>query len=59
MVQKMDLTKLLVASVLLVLSGQSQALFMPEEFTISTDTTVTTEEGCGAIVSTERDAAEH
>ena len=47
----MDLIRLLLAAALLVFSGQSMALFMPEEFTISTDTTVVPDEGCGVVVT--------
>jgi|GEM_PF-5145740 len=43
----MDLTRLLIAGILLAFSGQSHALFMPEGFTISTDTATTADEGCG------------
>ena len=55
----MDLSRLLIASVLLAFSGQSLALFMPEEFTISTDTTATADSGCGANLGPIRESAEH
>lgn len=47
----MDLIRLFLATALLVFSSQSLALFMPEEFKISTDTTVTADEGCGVVIS--------
>jgi hypothetical protein len=53
----MDLTRLLIAGILLVCSGQALALFMPEEFTISTDTATTTNDGCGASLDRVRDPA--
>ncbi len=43
----MKLIRLFIATLLLVLSGQSQALFMPTGFEISTDITdVSNEIGC-------------
>ena len=53
----MDLIRTVLATVLLLSSTQSLALFMPEEFTISTDTTVQTDSGCGLIVSPIFDSA--
>ena len=51
MVYKMDLIRLFLATALLVFSSQSLALFMPEEFKISTDTTAGSDEGCGVIMT--------
>ena len=48
---EMDLVRCLIAAGLLVFSGQSLALFMPDGFTVSTDSTVVSDEGCGAIVT--------
>ena len=45
----MDLLRLLLATALLLFSVQSQALFMPEEFKITSDSTVSSDEGCGMI----------
>ncbi len=45
----MDLIRSALATALLFASTQALALFMPEEFTISTDTSVPTESGCGVI----------
>ena len=55
----MDLQRVLIASLLLVFSGQAMALFMPEEFSISTDTTVVSDGGCGFSVDRLQDSAEH
>jgi hypothetical protein len=43
----MDFTKYLLATLLLVFSGQSTALFMPDGFSISTDIKVESDSGCG------------
>jgi len=48
---KMDLVRCIIAAGLLVFSGQSLALFMPDGFTISTESTVASDEGCGVIVA--------
>jgi hypothetical protein len=53
----MDLRRLLIAGILLAFSGQSPALFMPEEFTISTDTATTPSDGCGVSLDQIRDPA--
>ena len=46
----MDLVKCLIATLLLPFSSQSLALFMPDGFTVSTDTTATADDsGCGSI----------
>ncbi len=43
----MTLIRFFIAALLLVLSGQSQALFMPAEFQISTDITIVSNDiGC-------------
>lgn len=55
----MDLTRILIAAVLLACSGQSLALFMPEEFKISTETTVASDGGCGVSAAPSKDAVEH
>ena len=46
----MDLIRLSIAGVLLMSSSHALALFMPEGFKIGTDTTVSSDEGCGVIV---------
>lgn len=47
----MALIRCLLATLLLVFSGQSLALFMPDGFKVNTDSAVESEEGCGAIVT--------
>lgn len=47
----MNLVRCLIAAGLLVFSSQSLALFMPDGFTVSTDSTVVSDEGCGVIVT--------
>lgn len=51
---EMDFFRCLLATLLLVFSGQSLALFMPDGFKVSTDTAIESEEGCGLIVSEHR-----
>ncbi len=55
----MDLMKILIAAVLLACSGQSLALFMPEDFKISTETTDASDGGCGVATAPLRDAVKH
>ena len=38
------------ATLLLVFSCQSQALFMPEGFKVNTDSDAVSEEGCGVLI---------
>jgi len=47
----MALIRCLLATLLLVFSGQSLALFMPDGFKVNTDNAVESEEGCGVIVT--------
>lgn len=47
---EMDFYRCLLAGFLLVFSGQSLALFMPDGFKVNTDQSVESEEGCGSIV---------
>lgn len=47
----MALIRCLLATLLLVFSGQSLALFMPDGFKVNTDDAVASEEGCGVIVT--------
>ncbi|UCB55034.1 MAG: hypothetical protein JSW45_00375 [Thiotrichales bacterium] len=54
----MDLIRLSLATILLMSSSHALALFMPEGFKIGTDTTVSSDEGCGVIV-TERTSTEY
>jgi hypothetical protein len=42
----MNLIRFFIAALLLVLSGQSQALFMPAEFQITDITNVSNDTGC-------------
>lgn len=46
----MELAKYLAACVLLVLSCQSHALFMPDGFKINTDNDAESDGGCGVLV---------
>jgi len=46
----MDLFRCLLATLLLVFSCQSQALFMPDGFKVNTDNDMASDEGCGALV---------
>ena len=48
---KMDLIKCLFATFILVFSSQSLALFMPDEFKVTTDSTTESDGGCGVSVS--------
>ena len=45
----MDLFRCLVTSLLLVFSGQSLALFMPDGFTVNTDAAEGSDGGCGLL----------
>ena len=47
----MDLFRCLVTSLLLVFSGQSLALFMPDGFTVNTDVAEDSDGGCGVIIT--------
>ena len=47
----MDLMRCLITAGLLVFSGQCLALFMPEGFTVSTDATAGSDEGCGVMIT--------
>jgi hypothetical protein len=44
---EMEFIKYLLATMLLLYSAQSMALFMPEGFSIKTDTRVESDSGCG------------
>jgi len=55
----MDLTRCLLAALLMVFSGQSLALFMPAGFTVNSDTAVESEEGCGMIVTASKETGEY
>ena len=46
---EMDLIRCLVTSLLLVFSGQSLALFMPDGFTVNTDAAEESDGGCGSL----------
>ncbi len=43
----MNTIRYLVATFLLVFSGQSLALFMPDGYKVSTDNTMVPQDGCG------------
>lgn len=45
----MEFIRCLMAGLLLVFSGQSLALFMPDGFTVSTEVDVVSDEGCGVL----------
>jgi hypothetical protein len=47
---EMDLLRCLLATLLLVFSTQSLALFMPDGFEVDTDNATDTDGGCGLIV---------
>ncbi|MBT8130528.1 MAG: hypothetical protein KJP10_11085 [Gammaproteobacteria bacterium] len=47
----MKLNRYLLAALLLTFSGQSLALFMPDDFKINTDTSVVDDGGCGLMVT--------
>ena len=55
----MDLLRLLLATALLLFSVQTQALFMPEGFTITSESTVPSDEGCGVIGVESAEAVAH
>ena len=44
----MDLIRCFLATLLLVFSGQSLALFMPEGFTVTSDAAAESDGGCGS-----------
>ncbi len=46
----MDLFRCLLATFLLVFSGQSQALFMPDGFKVDMDNATESDGGCGAKI---------
>lgn len=46
----MDLFRCLIATFLLVFSGQSLALFMPDGFKVDTDNATESDGGCGVTV---------
>jgi hypothetical protein len=50
MEKEMEFFKYLAASLLLVFSCQSHALFMPDGFKINTDNDAESDGGCGALV---------
>ena len=45
---EMDLIRCFLATLLLVFSGQSLALFMPEGFTVTSDAAAESDGGCGS-----------
>ena len=47
----MKLNRYLLAALLLTFSGQSLALFMPDDFKINTDTSVVDDGGCGLVLA--------
>jgi hypothetical protein len=47
----MELIRCALAGFLLVFSSQVSALFMPEGFSINTDSDASSEEGCGVLVT--------
>lgn len=55
----MDLLRLLLATALLLFSVQTRALFMPEGFTITSESTAPSDEGCGVIGVESPQAVEH
>lgn len=47
----MDLIRCLLATLLLVFSGQSLALFMPDGFKVDTDNVAESDGGCGVMAT--------
>lgn len=47
----MAITRCLLATILLVYSGQSPALFMPDGFSVNTDNTSESDGGCGVAAT--------
>ncbi len=54
----MDFFRLWLTAALLLLSLPSHALFMPEGFVVSTETTVSSEDGCGVIAAEKQHTSE-
>jgi len=51
----MALLRILITTLLLTYTGHSMALFMPESFTISSESTAVPDEGCGVITTRSQD----